>query len=60
MSTPAEDAKGIDIVAWNTKEKVTFQVGGNYMKGKKIMCTYYVQVTEKKIYIKKGGTYEHN
>lgn len=49
------DRKGIDIAALlpNGKFK-TFQVGGNWFEGKKVVTTYFLQVTDKKIYLRKG------
>ena len=56
MSTPNLDAIGIDIVGRKSDGSYkTFQVGGNYMKDKKRSTNYYMQVTNKKIYLRKGG-----
>lgn len=56
ISTPDMDAKGIDIVGrTQSGEYKTFQVGGTSPGVKKINTHYYVQVTDDKVYLRKGS-----
>lgn len=53
ISSAADDARGIDIIGIKDDgKKQTFQIGGNTIKRNK--CDYYVQVTDFKIYVRKG------
>ena len=52
ISSAADDARGIDVIGIKDGNKQTFQIGGNTIK--RNQCNYYVQVTDSKIYVRKG------